>query len=68
MWYLEMEMCGRHLLESVNGKRQLVVPFLDCVSSKLLRIEPMLSFHLVIFNFIFLKDVYLLFDENDLHK
>ena len=48
-----MEMCGRHLLESINGKRQLVFPFLDCVTYKLLKIGPMLSFHLVIFNFFF---------------
>lgn len=63
-----IEMCGRHLLESVDRKKQLVFPFLDCKSYKLLRIRQMLSLHLVIFNFIFLKDVYLLFDENDLHK
>lgn len=55
MWCVKMEMCGRHLVELVNGKRQLVFPFLDCVSYKLLRIGPMLSVHLVIFNLIFLK-------------
>lgn len=55
MWYLKVEMSGRHLLESVNGKRQLVFPFLDCLSYKLRRIGPMLSVHLVIFNFNFFK-------------
>lgn len=53
MQYPTVETCGRHLLESVNGKRQLVYLFLDCVSYKLLRIGPMLSVHLVIFNFFF---------------
>lgn len=33
----------RHLLESVNGKRQQVFPFFDCISYKLLRIGPVLS-------------------------
>lgn len=64
MWYLKMEMCSRHLLESVNGKRQLVFPSLDCVRSKLLRTGPMLSFHLVIFNFnffFFLKRMFICF-------
>lgn len=49
LWYLKLEMRGRHLLESVNGKRQLVFPIFDCVRSKYLRIGPMLSPHLVIF-------------------
>lgn len=65
------KMCRWHLLESVNGKRQLVLPLLDCLSSELLSIGPMSSLHLVLFNFIFFffqKDVYLRFHENDLHK
>lgn len=33
----------RRLLESVNGKRQQVFPFFDCISYKLLRIGPVLS-------------------------
>lgn len=56
-----MEMCGRHLVESVNGKRQLVFPFLDCVSYKLFRIGPILSVHLVIFNFFFFQRMFICF-------
>ena len=48
-----MEMCGRHLLESVNGKWQLVFPFLDCGCYKLLRIGPVLPVQLVIPYFVF---------------
>lgn len=63
MWW-KWKCVAWHLLESVKGKRQLVSPLLDCLSYKLLRIGPMLSLHLVLFNFIlffFFKRMFICF-------